>query len=60
MSRFPCVIVRAFITAMKHCEQKVGEERVYFIWLLLPYHCSSLNEVRAGTQTGPGPGNKSC
>ena len=56
-SHFPCVLVRASITAMK---QKVGEERVYFIWLILPHHCSPLNEIRTGVQTGPGPGVKRC
>jgi len=27
-------------------------ERIGFIWLTLPYHCSSLKVVRTGTQTG--------
>ena len=29
------------------------------IWLVLPQHCSSVKEVRAGTQTGQAPGGRS-
>ena len=33
--------------------------REEFIWLALPYHCSSSKEVRTGTHTGQEPGGRS-
>jgi hypothetical protein len=46
------------IAVMKVYEQSnLGRKR--FIWLRLPYHCSSLKVVRTGTHTGQEPGGRS-
>jgi hypothetical protein len=51
-------LVRLSFAAIKHYDQKAiwGEG---FIWLTLPYHYSSSNEVRTGTQAGQEPGGRS-
>ena len=41
------VFVRVSIAMMKKPDQKLG--RKGFIWLILSYCCSSLNEVRTGS-----------
>jgi hypothetical protein len=49
------VLVRVTIAVMKHHDQKqLGEERVY-----MAYQCSSLKEVRTGTQARQEPGGRS-
>jgi len=39
---------------MKHCDQSKLRRKA-FIWLTLPYYCSSSKEVRTGTHTGQEP-----
>ena len=49
LSRTESVLVRASIAVMKHYDQS-NLGRKGFVWLTLPHHCSSLKEVRTGTQ----------
>jgi hypothetical protein len=42
------VSVQVIIAAMKHLYERYFGIKG-FIWLTLPYHCSSLKEVRTGT-----------
>jgi hypothetical protein len=52
---------RVSIAVMKHYGQKSKLGRKEFIWLTLPYGCSSLKEVRTGTtgtQAGQEPGGR--
>jgi hypothetical protein len=41
-------------------QPKIKLEREGFLWLTLPYCCSSSKGVRTGTQTRQGPGGRSC
>lgn len=40
-----------------HDKNKLGRKE--FIWLIFPYHCSPLKEVRTGTHTEQEPGDRS-
>lgn len=50
-----CILVRVSVAAMKHHDQKSKKGGDGLIWLTFLYCCSSLKEVRAGTQTGQEP-----
>jgi hypothetical protein len=51
------VLVRVAMAVMKHHDQSTLE-REGLIRLLLPQHCSSLKEIRTGTQTEQEPGGR--
>jgi hypothetical protein len=53
-----CIIVRVTNTVIKHHEQ-INLGRKGFIRHSLPTHCSSLKEVRKGTETWQEPGSGS-
>jgi hypothetical protein len=52
------VLVRVIIAVMKYHDQS-NFGRKEFIQLIFPYHCSSSEEVRTGTQTGQESGVRS-
>jgi hypothetical protein len=52
------VLLRVIIAVMKyHDQSNLGMKE--FIQLILPYHCSSSEEVRTGTQTEQESGGRS-
>jgi hypothetical protein len=53
----PSVLVKVTVVLKHHHQSNFGREG--FIWLMLPHHCSSLKEVRTGTQTGQAPEGRS-
>jgi len=55
---FMCVLLRVTIAVIKHHDQS-NLGRKGSIWLTLPYHCSSMKEIRTGTQTGQESGGRS-
>jgi hypothetical protein len=50
-------LVRLSIAVMKHHGQS-NLDKTGFIWIMLPHCCSSLKEVRTGTQTLQEPGGR--
>lgn len=46
----PIVFVRVPIAVRKKKHDQCNFSRKGFIWLMIPYHCSSQNEVMTGTQ----------
>jgi hypothetical protein len=55
LSLLHSVLIMVTVAAVKHHDQS-KLRRKGFIWLTLPYYCSSSKEVRTRTQIGQEPG----
>ena len=56
---FYLVTVRITIAAIKHHDQKASWGGRGLYSYILPYHCSSSEEAKTGTETGQKPGGRS-